>query len=208
MEERDGAHHYSFDNMKSVGITTILNATKPDEDKQGLEDWKVREDERWGTPSNYIFKRSGPIGTDTHQACEAYLKGEIYEPKYTITKGHFQNLLPYLKKIDNIRTNESKIYSKELSIAGTVDCVAEYDGILSIIDFKTKLSRRDESMILSELLQATAYSMMWEERTGEKILQIVILISTENNLKYEFIKNPADYVDILKERIKQYRELN
>jgi len=204
MEERDGAHHYSFDGHKSVGITTILNSTKPDEDAAKLEDWKVKENIRWETPANYIFKTAGPIGTDTHNAIEAYLKGEKYSPKYTISKGHMMNIVPLLDKIDNIRTNESRLFSKELGIAGTVDCVAEYDGVLSIIDFKTKRSDRKEEWIVDNFLQATAYGIMWEELTGEKISQIVILISTEKNSSQAFIKDPADYVDALKERIKEY----
>lgn len=207
MEERDGAHHYSFENMKTVGITTILGKTKSDEDKEQLEEWKGRENDRWKTPANYIFKTSGPIGTDTHQACEAYLKGENYDPKYTISKGHLENFKPLLDKIDNIRTNESRIYSKKLGIAGTVDCVGEYGGILSIIDFKTKRTDRKEEWINDNFLQATAYAIMWEERTGEKIKQIVILISTEKNSNQEFIKNPDDYRRPLLDRIMKYEKL-
>ena len=204
MEEYDGAHHYSFDGHKSVGITTILSATKPEVDAAKLADWKEKEDKRWGSPSNYIFKTAGPIGTDTHNAIEYYLKGEKYSPKYTISKGHMMNIVPLLDKIDNIRTNESRLFSKELGIAGTVDCIAEFDGVLSVIDFKTKRSDRKEEWIVDNFLQATAYSMMWEELTGEKIPQIVILISTEKNSSQAFIKNPDDYKDALKERIKEY----
>jgi len=207
MEERDGAHHYSFDGHKSVGITTVLFATKPDEDTAKLEDWKEKENVRWGTPANYIFKTSGPIGTDTHNAVEAYLKGEKYSPKYTISKGHMMNLVSLLDKIDNIRTNESRLFSKELGIGGTVDCIAEYDGVLSVIDFKTKRSDRKEEWIVDNFLQATAYSIMWGELTGEKISQIVILISTEKNSSQCFIKNTDDYKEGLLERIKQYNQI-
>lgn len=207
MEERDGAHHYTTPaKTKTVGITTILGATKPLEDSEKLADWKRSTDDRWKSASNYIFKTSGPIGTDTHSMCEAYLKEEDYTPKYTISRGHFENLKGYLSKIDNIRVLESRIYSEKLGIAGTVDCVAEYNGILSIIDFKTKRSNRKEEWMFDVFLQATAYSLMWAEITGEKIKQIVILVSTEVNTSQIFIKDPTDYTNSLKERIEKYRQ--
>ncbi len=190
-----------------MGITTILNATKSEDDTAKLEDWKIKTDERWKSVSNYIFKTSGPIGTDTHCMCEAFLKEEGYIPKYTVTTGHFENLKKYLSKIDNVRASENRIYSEKLGIAGTVDCVAEYDGILSIIDFKTKRSNRKEEWMLDNFLQATAYAIMWEEITGEKIKQIVILVSTEMNSSQVFIKDPLEYTDALKERIRQYLNL-
>jgi len=207
MEERDGAHHYTTPKKtKTVGITTVLGATKPPEDAANLAEWKIKTDDRWKSASNYIFKTSGPIGSDTHSMCEAFLKEEHYTPKFTITRGHFENLKGYLGKIDNIRALENRIYSEKLSIAGTVDCVAEYDGVLSIIDFKTKRSNRKEESMLDNPLQATAYSIMWEEITGEKIKQIVILISTENNSSQIFIKDPTNYMDELKERVEKYRQ--
>lgn len=208
MKERNGVHYYTTPkNPKIVGITSVLFATKPLEDSTNLEKWKENTDKRWGSPSNYIFKTAGPIGTDVHCMCEAYLKETPYTPKYTISKGHFDNLKEHLSKIDNIRVLESRIYHEKLSIAGTVDCIAEYDGVLSVIDFKTKRSNRKEEWMFDIFLQVTAYSIMWEELTGEKIQQIVILISTEQNTSQVFVKNPNDYIDSLKERIEKHRLL-
>ena len=100
MVEIDRKHHYTTPKKtKIIGITNILSTTKPLEDSTKLESWKVDTDKRWGTPSNYIFKTSGPIGTDVHCMCEAYLKEDDYTPKYTISKGHFENLKVYLSKI-------------------------------------------------------------------------------------------------------------
>ena len=204
MKQVGDAHVYTTKNLKSVGITTILGATKPEQDSAKLEDWKIKTNERWGTVSNYIFKTSGPIGTDVHCICEAYLKGEDYTPNFTISKGHFENLREYLGKIDNIRALEKRIYSEKLGIAGTVDCVAEYGGKLSVIDFKTKRSRRKEEWMLDSFIQCTSYALMFSEITGVKIDQIVVLVSTEDGHTQEFIRNPDDYVTQLKERIEKY----
>jgi len=207
METVDNAHVYKIGNMKSVGITTILGATKPEEDNANLQDWKEKTNIRWGTPANYIFKTSGPIGTDVHNMCEKYLKGEDYTPNFTISRGHFYNLKEYLDKIDNIRVLEKRIYSEKLGIAGTVDCVAEYNGVLSVVDFKTKRSKRKEEWMLDIFLQVTAYKIMFEDLTGIKIPQIVILVSTEDGYSQEFVKNPDDYTVQLKERIEKYRQI-
>ena len=96
------------------------------------------------------------------------------------------------------------LYDKKLKIAGTSDCVAEYDGKLSIIDYKTKRSDQKESYLADPFLQCTAYSIMWEEMTGVPINQIVILVSSEKGQLKEFIKDPNDYKEELYDRIKDY----
>jgi genome maintenance exonuclease 1 len=112
-------------------------------------------------------------------------------------------------KIDNIHALEMPLYSKLLKLAGRVDCIAEYDSELAIIDFKgsTKEKRRED--IDNYFLQATAYSIMWKERTGMPIKKLVILISCEDGRTQIFEGNPVDYVPMLKSAIEKYeREAN
>ena len=96
------------------------------------------------------------------------------------------------------------MYSNLLRLAGRVDCVADYKDKLSIIDFKTSKSKKKESWIQDYFAQATAYSIMWQEMTGESIDQIVILISSMDGTTQEFVKNPVKYVPRLKEMIDGY----
>jgi len=86
-----------------------------------------------------------------------------------------------------------------------VDCVAEYNNVTSVIDFKTKRSRRKEEWMTDSFLQCTSYALMFSEITGVKIDQIVVLVSTEDGHSQEFIRSPLDYVDQLKERIEMYK---
>jgi genome maintenance exonuclease 1 len=112
-------------------------------------------------------------------------------------------------RIDNVHALETPLYSNLLKLAGRVDCVAEFDGELSIIDFKgsTKTKRRED--IDNYFMQATAYSIMWKERTGVPIKKLVIMISAENGGVQIFEANPVDYVPALKSAIENYeREVN
>ncbi len=120
---------------------------------------------------------------------------------------HYNNLFKYLKKINNIAGIELILYSKSLCVAGTADCIAEYDGILSVIDYKTKRKPQKEEWLEDPFIQATAYSIMFEELTGIKIPQIVILVSSENGETQELVKDPDNYKERLQTRIKLYNEI-
>jgi genome maintenance exonuclease 1 len=99
------------------------------------------------------------------------------------------------------------LYSETLGLAGRTDVIAEYDGVASIIDFKTSLNMKKEAWIDNYFEQGTAYSLMYEELTGIKIEQIVIIISVDHEDKpQEFIKNRNDYVDSLKNKIEAYKK--
>ena len=99
-----------------------------------------------------------------------------------------------------------------MTIAGQVDCVAEYNGKLSVIDFKTANKERQESWIENYFLQTTAYAIMYEEIFGKPIEQIVILLAGEDGSVACYKKNPNDYKESLGKAIqdfyKYYEELN
>jgi genome maintenance exonuclease 1 len=98
------------------------------------------------------------------------------------------------EKVNNVYAQECGLYSDKYMVAGRVDCIAEYDGVLSIIDFKTSRSERNDDWNESYYIQASAYAEMFEERTGTPIEQIVILVVTEDGVVQEFIKNKTDYL--------------
>ena len=157
---------------KLPSITTILSKTKSDQSKQNLESWKSRE----GDAAYHITELSKIYGTKTHKAIEDTLNNKIPNIESEMVSKHYNNLFPYLKNINNIKGIELILYSKILNVAGTSDCIAEYNGILSVIDYKTKRKIQHEEYLEDAFIQATAYSIMFEELTGINIPQIVVLV--------------------------------
>ena len=119
---------------------------------------------------------------------------------------YFLSIKPYLNYINNIHYQEQALWSTTIGMAGRVDCIAEYDGVLSVIDFKgsTKPKRKDD--IHNYFLQATAYGCMWEERTGEKISQLAILISCDDGTVQTFVESVNAYKKDLAVAIKEWRD--
>lgn len=202
--EIDGVRYYKTpQGMLYPSITTVLSKTS---DMTGLDQWR----ERIGNDlAEQIMKEAQIYGTMTHKLCEDYLNNKESDWDFLdIPKGHFEKLKHYLNKMNNIRGIELPLYSDELKIAGTCDCIAEYNGNLSIIDFKTSRSRLIEhyDKVQKYFMQATAYSLMWKERTGVDIEQIVIIGSEETGDIAEFIKIPYDFKDKLIEMIEKFQE--
>ena len=115
---------------------------------------------------------------------------------------------PHIDKINNIRALESPLYSKILGLAGRVDCIAEYNKELCVIDFKGSTRIKNKDDIENYFLQAAAYALMWQERTGEKCKKICIIIGTEKGITQVFVENTIDYVKKLQKVISTYRKYN
>lgn len=179
-------------------ITTMLGL----KEKPELTAWRKRLGDE---EADKQTKDAADRGSDVHELAECYLNNEP-PPKMIETKhiGLFHKLKPRLNKIDNIRAQEVALYSDKLELAGRVDCIGEYDNVLSIIDFKTSIRDKLKEWIEDYFLQATAYAIMWHERTGESIENIVILIASEKGLVANVFKeNIAKYVATLLKRIKE-----
>ena len=111
-----------------------------------------------------------------------------------------------LSNINNIKCLEASLYSDKLKVAGQVDCIAEYKGELSVIDFKTSSKERQHSDNENYYIQACAYSYMFEERTGQKAEQCVILVVTQDGTVQEFIKQRDDYIQLLNDAIEEWNK--
>ena len=118
----------------------------------------------------------------------------------------FLRLRPELDNIDNIYAQEIPLWSSTLGLAGRVDCVAEYNGKLSIIDFKGSTKTKRKSDIENYFTQVTAYAIMWQEMTGVQIDNVVIMISSEEGDCQVFEANPIDYVKPLLKAIRSYQK--
>ena len=201
----DGFRFYDIDGKAYPSITTVLGIQK----KEQLQDWrnKIGED-----VANWEMGRAARRGKATHTLIEQYLKGLTPSERSVLPLGLFRLIKPYVDQIDNIHCLETIMYSKKLTIAGQVDCIAEYNGKLSVIDFKTANKERQESWIENYFMQTTAYAQMYEEIFGKKIEQIVILLASEDGSTQSFIKDTKDYMTPLMKSIddfyKYYENLN
>ena len=199
--ERDNAHFYQTPTGEIYpSITTILHETMTNEKKESLQNWKNKE-----IAADYITQEAATIGTETHKLIENHINevrqtGEVR----LLSVAHFNNLIPFLQKINDVHGTELRLYSNTMKLAGTSDCIAKYDGELSIIDYKTKRSNQKEEWMTDHFIQGTAYSQMFKELTGIEVKQVVILVSSEKNLRMEFVKNTEDYKDALIQRLNQY----
>ena len=182
----DGFRFYNIDGKNYPSITTVLGIRKTEQ----LKGWREKIGEN---VANWEMGRAARRGKSFHTLVEQYLKGETPSIRDVLPLGLFKLLKPYIDQIDNIRLQEAIMYSKKLTVAGQVDCVADYNGKLSVIDFKTANKERQESWIDNYFLQTTAYAHMYEETFGTPIEQIVILIASEDGTTQAFVKNKADY---------------
>ena len=186
-------------------ITTVLSVRN----KKGLFEWRKRVGD---DVANYVARKAATRGTHVHHMCEDYLNNDFDEEK------NKKKFLPYvlfnqlresvLQKIDNIYAQECGLYSDKYKVAGRVDCIAEYDGVLSIIDFKTSTKERSDAWNESYYIQASAYAEMFEERTGVAIEQVAILVVTEDGIVQEFVKNKKEYLPLLTDTIREWEEKN
>ncbi len=196
----DGKRHYQTPHGKFISITTLLSSLTPKE----ILDWResVGDD-----VANYVMRVAANRGSKLHNIVESYLLNEpqndLVGEHGILAAGLFNVMKPELEKIDRIRALEQKLYSKNLSVAGRTDCIADYDGVLSTIDFKTTSKIRDETNE-NYLLQATFDSTAWEEQTGERIKQIVIITGAENGQMDVKTDDPLNHVDKLKKVVEEY----
>jgi hypothetical protein len=170
-------------------ITSILGR-KP---KPGIEEWK----ERIGyQEANKIMKESAALGTMVHSLCEDYLYNEKLQCEDQEAISVFNRLRFLLGNIDNIYGIEVPLHSDILKVAGTADCVAEYNGVLSVIDFKTSRKPKREDWIEDYFIQAFFYSAAFFEMTGALPEQIVILVAVRNSFEVQVFRKPFKEMDI------------
>ena len=145
-------------------------------------------------------------GTAVHTLTENYLNNEELSQQGVLPTALFTILKTELDKINNIAMQEGALYSEKWGVAGRVDCIAEYDGKLSVIDFKTSTKDKKEEWVENYFIQTTAYCEMFEEQYGISIDQIVILIVTEEGGTQTFVKNKKDYLPLLKPAIEEFHK--
>jgi len=168
----------------SVTTVTGLHSAK------GIAEWRKRVGE---AEANRISGKASARGTRIHQYCEDYLRGNIFEADMFDLE-MFNSIKPLLDQVDNIHCLETPLYSDFLQVAGTVDCIAEFQGKLSVIDFKTASKPKDRDDIHNYFMQCAAYSVAFEERTGIPIGRLVIIMAVENDDPRWFIEKRDNWI--------------
>src|SRR6056300_1680306 len=186
-------------------ITTVLSILSRD----SIAAWRKRVGD---AEANKISTRASGRGTRVHEIIEKYINNdENYKDGYTpdIIES-FNVMKPVLDGlIGTVYAQEAPLYSNHLGVAGRVDCVAEFDGQLSIIDFKTSMKPKKREWVKNYFMQEAAYAIMWEERTGQPITQLVTIISVDGKDKPQiYVEHRDNWINTLKDTIKKYNEEN
>ena len=199
-EHIDGVRYYKIPDeeelVKMVSITSVTSHFN----KEIFVNWRKRVGNE---EADRVTKAATGRGTDMHTLTEHYLKNEDLPEVRPISDFLFKIAKGKLNKIDNIYALEGPLYSKELGVAGTVDCIAEYDGELAIIDFKTSKKPKPRNWIEHYFVQCMAYGCMLYEMKGISVKKLVIIMACENGEcviyeerdKSKYIKLLGKYID-------------
>ena len=180
-------------------ITTILSElTKAD-----IQKWRTRVGEK---EANRIVAQASRRGTAVHSVCESYIKNqdEYLDGELPHIVELFRSIEPYLDRIDMVRLVEGALWSDELKVAGRTDLIAEFDGELAVIDYKTSTYRKTWEMCHKFFMQGTFYAHAFEERTGIPIENIVIIMAVEGDKPILFRETKSRWIEPLKEVIYKY----
>ena len=197
----DGKRYYTLnDGTRLPSVTTVIGLQK----KKSIMEWRARVGEE---EANRISKQATSRGTNVHTICENYLNNKVDYMKGIMPDAleYFLSIKPYLNKINNIHYQEAALWSKQLGMAGRVDCIAEYEGELSVIDFKTSSKIKAREDILDYFWQTTAYSLMYEELVGQPINNLVIIMAVKDSDPIIFKEKTKDHIDGLAEAIHYYQ---
>jgi hypothetical protein len=196
----DGVRYYKLPsgNKKLVSITSVISHYK----KDFFNAWRKRVGVE---EADKITKRATSRGTDMHTLVEYHLLNKELPSVQPISEHLFKIAKPTLERINNIYALEGALYSEVLGIAGTCDCIAEFDGELSIIDFKTSKQPKPRDWIDGYFVQCAAYAAMLYELTGLVVKKFVIIMSCEDGdcVVYEE-RDKKKYLKLLTEYIRKF----
>jgi hypothetical protein len=187
---------------KYPSVTTVIGKYS---DKSGLYEWRRRVGE---AEANRISAQASSRGTRVHNILEKYVLGDpTYLDKVMPTnKVMFDGMRKILdENVDVIYGIEHPLYSHKLRTAGKTDLIARFNGIKSIVDYKTSSREKREEHILGYFLQSTCYAMMASERTGVSIPQIAILIGVDCDYPQLFVKKTMDYIPAVLKMFKNHK---
>jgi genome maintenance exonuclease 1 len=184
---------------KYPSVTTVTSLHSA----EGIMKWRRRVGE---AEANRVSAKASARGTRIHTYCEKFLLGEEFQPDIFDAE-MFNSMKYWLDDIDNIHALETPLYSDYLQVAGTVDCIADFQGKLSVIDFKTASKPKDRDDIYNYFMQTAAYAVAFEERTGIPIGRLVIIMAVENDDPRLFIEKRDNWIGGFRKLRLDYKNL-
>ena len=184
---------------KYVSITSLLSNLS----KDSISQWRRRVGE---TEANKISRQASSRGTRVHNICESYIQNQvgILEDALPDAIDMFKSIVPFLDRIDNIHVVEGALYSDDLGVAGRTDLIAEFDGNLAVIDYKTSRKPKNWEMCHSYFMQGAFYAYAYEELTGTPLNNIIIIMAVENDKPLLFRETRNRWLSPLKQVITKY----
>lgn len=169
---KGGRYYETPSGAKYPSVTSVTRL----HNQESIQAWKEKVGEE---EANKISRRALARGNTIHSLAEKYLLNEG-DKSDDFTRSDFGQMIPYLNKINNIHCLETQLYSDHLQTAGTVDCIGEYEGKLTVIDFKTSAKLKKREWVKDYFMQCSAYAVMYEERTGTPIERLLLIINVED----------------------------
>jgi genome maintenance exonuclease 1 len=196
----DGSRLYKTPTGRAYpSVTTVTGLHK----KQAIMEWRKRVGEE---QANKISSTAARRGTRIHTLCEKYLLGEHAEPDI-FDQEMWSKFRPLLDRIDNIHALETPLYSDHLEVAGTVDCIAEYEGKLSVVDFKTSKRIKSRDDIHDYFMQCSSYAVAFEERVGIPVSRLVVLMAIDDEPPTVFVEKRDTWVPEFKKLRLSYKNI-
>jgi genome maintenance exonuclease 1 len=194
----DGVRLYKTPSGRAYpSVTTVTGLLK----RQAIKAWR----ERVGSEeANKISGRASSRGTRVHSLCEDYLSNKPITPNY-LDHEMWKSIQPQLDSINNIHALEDRLYSDHLEVAGTVDCIGEFNGTLSVIDFKTSSRIKKQQDIHDYFMQCSAYAVAFEELTSIPVPEIVIIMAVEDEKPLLFFEKRDSWIKQFKGLREEYR---
>lgn len=195
-----GRHYEDPDGNKYPSITTVLSILS----EEAIQAWRARVGEE---EANRISTQASTRGTKVHNIIEEYLKNNPDYLKNELPHNiqTFKDVQPILDEcVTKIYRQEAPLYSKHLGVAGRVDLVGQWKGIDSIIDWKTSRKFKKKEWISSYFMQCAAYAIMWEERTGQPMKQLVVCIAGDMGPQV-FVEDRDNWTKELINTINEYK---
>jgi genome maintenance exonuclease 1 len=196
LNENGTRYYVTPEGNKYPSITTVLAAYNIGY----IMEWRKRVGEE---EANKISQKASGRGTRIHTLCEQYIDNKTPAFKSPLDQELFNKFKPTLHRINNVYAQELRMYSDHLRIAGTVDCVAEFDGVLSVIDFKTAKRLKNKEDIENYFMQCSAYAIMFEEQFKIPVAQTVVAIAVDDEAPQVFVERRNNHV----KRLMYFRDL-
>lgn len=199
IDSENGRTYQTPNGQAYPSVTSVVGLHKA----QQIQEWRNRVG---AEEANRVSSKASKRGTAIHALCEDYLKTGVAEPALPDWE-MFSAMKPFLDRIDNIHCLETQLYSHHLEVAGTVDCIAEFDGKLTVIDFKTASKPKERDWIHDYFMQTSAYAVMFEELTGISVGRLCIIMGVDDHEPLIFHEKRNDWIFEFRKMREQHKRI-